>query len=259
MANITSLIFRLQRLGLDEKEARVYIAALELGPSPVQKISQRAGVPRATTYLVLDALRERGLVTTFQQGKKTFYVVESPEQLERLVAERLAEANEQKSLLDGLVGELKSRGQFRATQERPIVRFYEGAEALKGFVRDIIRYAEGEILGIISYDSAEALLKKAGLSWEDVGKRRQRVGVQRRVIYTWQKKAPDPSRVAKNAVYVPYEQFPCSSDITIAGKRVGFVPYNEPIRAVVIEDAAISQNMRAIFDLLWERDKSKKS
>ena len=67
MAN--NLELELQHIGLNEREAKVYLAALELGPSPVQKIAQRAGIPRATVYLVLDDLRSKGFVTTYDEGK----------------------------------------------------------------------------------------------------------------------------------------------------------------------------------------------
>ena len=75
----------LKRLGLKDKEAAVYVACLELGPSPVQQISRKAQVVRATTYVVLEALLERGLVTQYKEGKKTLFSAEPPRQLMRLL------------------------------------------------------------------------------------------------------------------------------------------------------------------------------
>ena len=66
-----NLEFELQKIGLDEREAKVYLATLELGPSPVQKIAQRSQVPRATTYLVLDDLQNKGFVSTYKDRKST--------------------------------------------------------------------------------------------------------------------------------------------------------------------------------------------
>lgn len=250
-----NLELELQRVGLDKREAKVYLAALELGPSPVQKIAQRAAVPRATTYLVLDDLKNKGLVTIFQKGKKTFFTAESPEQLSQLIEEKAKELEEQKKLIKGLTAELNIRGQFANARARPTIRFYEGPDALKGLIRDNLRHAQAkkEALGIISYDQAEKFLTKAGLSWEDLIKRRQRKGIKRRIIYTWKKKQPSEDRVAENAVYIPYGEFSCQADITIVGSRVAFVPYDEPFRAVAIEDATIARNMRALFEFIWQR------
>ena len=73
------LIAELTHLGLGEKEALVYLAALELGPAPVQDISHKAKVNRATTYVMIESLSTRGLISTFVKGKKRYYSAESPD------------------------------------------------------------------------------------------------------------------------------------------------------------------------------------
>ena len=46
----------LKNLGLSEKAAQVYLASLELGEAPVQKLAERAGLKRTTVYYVLEEL-----------------------------------------------------------------------------------------------------------------------------------------------------------------------------------------------------------
>ena len=75
----------LQHLGLSEKEARVYIASLELGADTAQHIAQKATINRATTYVQIEALKKKGLMSEFEKGKKTLYVVESPDRLQSLL------------------------------------------------------------------------------------------------------------------------------------------------------------------------------
>lgn len=252
-----NLELELQRIGLNEREAKVYLAALELGPSPVQKIAQRAGIPRATVYLILDDLRNKGFVTTYDEGKKTFFVAESPERLSGLLDEKEAQLQVQKEAIKKLVPELMSRGQFEKT-DRPIVRFYEGAEALKTLIRDNLSHAvKGETIGMLCHDRTEKLLLKAGISWDYLVSRRKQAKISRRLIYTWKDQQPEAKRVAHNAVYIPYKEFPCNADIAISGDRVSIVPYDEPIRGVVIEDNAIADNVRLIFDLLWSAYKKR--
>ena len=54
---------KLQELGLSEKEARVYLALFELGPSVVSGLAKKAGINRSTTYVILETLAKRGLVS----------------------------------------------------------------------------------------------------------------------------------------------------------------------------------------------------
>src|SRR3990167_6712494 len=84
-------IKELMSLGLKDKEVVVYLSCLELGPSPAQVIAKKAGVVRATTYVILEELMNMGLVTKYKEGKKTMFSAEAPRQLLRLL-ERQEEA-----------------------------------------------------------------------------------------------------------------------------------------------------------------------
>ena len=52
---------KLQKLGLSDKEASVYLAMLELGPSVVSDIAKKANINRSTVYVVLEFLKKRGI------------------------------------------------------------------------------------------------------------------------------------------------------------------------------------------------------
>jgi sugar-specific transcriptional regulator TrmB len=47
------LIGQIEELGLSNKEARVYVANLMLGPAGVQQIADASGIKRVTTYVIL--------------------------------------------------------------------------------------------------------------------------------------------------------------------------------------------------------------
>lgn len=248
-----SLELALQRIGLDGREASVYLAALELGPSPVQKIAQRADVPRATTYLVLDDLRNKGFVTTYDEGKKTFFVAESPERLAMLVNEREAEVKRQKEAVKKLVPELLSRGQFEKG-ERPVVRYYEGPKAVQSFVRDGLAGRGGEILSFSHLDKAIATLEQVGYPIEKVRQRRARHRIKSRIIYTTKGGALEGySTRDRQAKYVDERLFPFEADVIVRGDWVTFVPYGAPLRGVSIVDRAIARTMRQIFEILWQK------
>ncbi|MEY4744239.1 MAG: hypothetical protein RL272_184, partial [Candidatus Parcubacteria bacterium] len=64
----------LQKIGLSENEAKVYLAGLELGPSTAQMMAAKATVSRPTTYIMIESLIKRGLMSSFQKGKKRYFV-----------------------------------------------------------------------------------------------------------------------------------------------------------------------------------------
>lgn len=251
MAN--NLELELQRVGLDEREAKVYLAALELGPNPVQKIAQRAGIPRPTVYLILDDLQSKGFVTTYDEGKKTFFVAESPERLTLLVDQREAEVKQQKEAIEKLVPELLSRGQFEKG-ERPVVRYYEGRDAVKNWLRDILSGRGGEILNILYLNRADKVLEEIGFPFEKVRERRRKHRIKSRVIYTADNGPIEGySTKERKAKFLSPKDYPFEADIAIRGDRVFFAPYTTPLRGVVIEDKAIAKSMRLVFEALWDQ------
>ena len=120
---------------MSDKEARVYVAMLELGPASVQEISQRSDVNRATTYLMLDALKERGLVSSYEDAKKTVYVAETPKKLVDLIEQEARSIDEKREKVVFFVPELEAL--YRTQRNKPVVRFYEGEEGLRS-LRDYL-------------------------------------------------------------------------------------------------------------------------
>jgi sugar-specific transcriptional regulator TrmB len=74
----------LQKLGLNEHEARVYLAALGLGPSSAAQISEQTNIKRPTVYLALKNLIKQGIVFEIFANKKRLFQAEKPEKLEKL-------------------------------------------------------------------------------------------------------------------------------------------------------------------------------
>ena len=100
------MLKELQEIGLSEKESRVYLASLELGPATAERLSTQAKVNRSTTYVQLESLMKSGLVTTYEEGKKTFFSPESPELLKRLL---LIQKDEMTARERDLVGDVSGR------------------------------------------------------------------------------------------------------------------------------------------------------
>src|SRR3989344_6823911 len=214
----TNLELELQKVGFDAREASVYLASLELGPSPVQKIAQRAGIPRATVYLVLDDLQNKGVVTTYEEGKKTYYVAEPPQHIADLVDENEIRVKQQKDTLKSLIPELTSRGQFEKG-EKPMVKYYEGAQAVGVFMKDLLSGHEGEGLGIINLDKAINTLEQVNFPIDKVRERRKKNKIKSRVIYTNNSNKPisNYSVPDTQAKFVPVDLYPIDADINIRG------------------------------------------
>src|SRR5665647_1028350 len=107
----------LKHFGLSEKEAKVYLALLELGTCTAPAIAKKAEVKHPTTYVILDELRKKGLLTEMPKKSKSLYTAKSPEVL--LAARR--EANQE---IRDRMPEIMALDNAKA--EKPKIRFYSG-------------------------------------------------------------------------------------------------------------------------------------
>jgi predicted transcriptional regulator len=119
----------LEQFGFSEKEAKVYLACLELGQAPVSSIARNIGEQRVTTYTTIKKLIARGIVQSFVKGNATFYSVIAPENLYHRQEEKL------KNFKDTLP-ELVALGTKYDNQ--PKVQLYEGLEGLKYVIEQVV-------------------------------------------------------------------------------------------------------------------------
>ena len=145
----------LNRLGLQDKKAKVYLACLELGSAAASDIATRAGIQRTTVYEILDFLGQKGLVSSTPKGHGTVFSAESPDHLQKLL-------HDQERMLQKAMPELQTF--FNAGKPRPKVRFYEGIEGVRTVFLDTITTKEGRLRAILSIADLHEFI---GAQWFD--------------------------------------------------------------------------------------------
>lgn len=71
----------LKGIGLSDKAARIYIAAIELGEATVAELSKKSKVTRTSIYHVIEELKEKGCIHEVRRTKKTLYIPTDPDDL----------------------------------------------------------------------------------------------------------------------------------------------------------------------------------
>lgn len=243
----------LKKLGLKDKEASVYVACLELGPASVQQVSRKAKVVRATTYVVLDSLAERGLVTQYKEGKKTLFSAEPPRQLLRLLEKREEEISQYKHELEQLLPELQMI--VKSGDDRPHIRYFDGKEGLHSMRQEIVRYSEPgeEILNFTPLDHLSAIFAEREDSFY---KQRTAKRIRSKTIFTTKSVKQKEKMFAEidkanQRRFIEPEKFPSPSGMTIYRDRIAIGSFTGKIGGVVIESPTMAAMMRNLFELAW--------
>ncbi len=244
----------LQKLGLSDKEAKVYLASMELGPSPVQAIASKAGVNRATTYVMIESLIGRGLMSSFEKGKKKFFTAESPEQLVELLHKEEVEAKEKTRQLMDLLPELKIL--FAAAEEKPRVKFFEGVEGFKVMQDDILGSKHDVQDEIVALDELYKIFPPGPDDFRHkMVEKVKKHGVGIRTIYTSEKGkilSLKDEGGKKERRFIPPEKFPFATEIVIYGNKAAFGVCRGKIIGVIVESKEINEALKALFNLAWD-------
>lgn len=101
VTSIDDVAGELEALGLDEDEARLYLALVEGGPSRASTVASLTGFSRGKTYRLLDEMAEEGVISV-ALGHPRVYRARPPEELLETARQDLARERER-------IGEIEDR------------------------------------------------------------------------------------------------------------------------------------------------------
>jgi sugar-specific transcriptional regulator TrmB len=245
-----NLLQILEEFGLSERQAKVYLAALELGEATVSQIAQKAQIERTGTYYVLEALQRKGLFSRFHKVNKELYLAADPTEI-------LSLSRKREELIEKHMPEFKAFQKL--SNSRPHVRLYEGIDGIKAVMQLTIKKKKNEILAFSGYRLAEETALFYGKEYLEFSlnyiKERARRKIFERVItedspQARQRKKNDKDELREMRI-VPKEKFLFANEINILDDWVAVISYKELI-ALVIESKEFTRTMRTIFELSWD-------
>lgn len=233
-------------LGLESKEAGIYLALLELGAATVVAISKKSNIKRPTAYVILRSLEVKGFVSRVVRGRKTLF---SPQHPRKLITEAELRLKE----LQGVVPQLESL--FRREEGRPRVMIYEGKSELdRAYDESFI--TKGEILYMgtleLSMEVFPRTFKKVGyVTLSQEFRIRELVDENEE-----SRKYADRVRGPYHGVrFIPKELLPFEVDIGIFGNRTLISSVRKEYFTIGIESEEIARAFRTIFEVMWHAAK----
>jgi len=238
---------KLQEFGLSQKEARVYVTLLELGKSPASDVAEKSEVKRATTYVVLDSLKEMGLISTYEKNGTTQYVASDPSKLGSIIESKKQEWIQKSEELSSLLPELESL--HNAEASKPTIRFFEGKDSLLESYEEFLKSdkkKDKSVRFFYSRDKIDKALSKKDL--ESFVEYRLQENIDSEVIYN--KKGGDLDAERKgDRIKVEETKFPIDIDLEIYGDSIFISTLEKPLSAILIKNQKISDSFKTLFRL----------
>jgi len=242
------MLTELQQLGLTNEEAKVYLACLEIGGSPVSVIAKKAGVHRVSCYHTIENLIKKKLLSEYNKNNVKYYAPESPNQIQKLAEEKV-------NIAKGLIPQLSSI--INTYGFKPKIRFYEGKDGIERVFSESLE-SKGEIL---SFSNLRIMLDLFPELFEEITQEKFSKKIKTRIL------SPNtldnakmlekhlPKEYDKNlleVLLVNKNQFLFENEILIFGNKVGIVSLKkEELLGLIVESPTFARSMKAVFDLAW--------
>ena len=244
------LLSTLQETGLTHKEARVYLAMLELGESSIIPIAERAEVKRTTVYNYLEDFRRLGLISMTVRNRHQYYTASSPARLQEIMSERLKRVEQIIPTLFSL---------FKQEDSKPSVQMFEGVQGIKEVFRLSLDAVGKQVYAIPVYASGHSHVGNQFIeNYLDQIEKRAIKYYSLRLLSdeTYYKKTrykryhltPQEQREVRTAP----EWFTPQSHIHMYDDKVAiFSQTQEKPYAMIITSTSFYQTMRLFFQSVW--------
>ncbi|CAN5146439.1 hypothetical protein BH11PAT3_BH11PAT3_1190 [soil metagenome] len=240
----------IEHLGFNEKEAKVYLALLELGQASVYAIAETSGLKRPTAYVIVEDLVKKGAVSQVLRMRKQHYKAKPPEEL-------ISEAENRLALVKKSLPEIKALQKDATT--KPRVLYFEGQHGLsKTLMYGLKEMKDKEIQGFYATSSEETLDMFGGFKeFNDTAKE---LGVKLRglapldlKIKEFRKSDVEYGRTIKT---ISSSEYSPTVSIEMGEKFVKIQDW-ENLQALIIENENITKTLKQIFELVWKNENYK--
>ena len=245
----------LVQLGLNEKQATIYLALHQLGEASAYKVAEFSGLKRPTVYVILDELRQLELVVKVPYAKAQVFRTKPLMDF----VERHATAVQQGY---DLASSLRTT---QASSTNPVL-FYEGLSGVANAVNYKVHELEGgrssAILGHLSDEQLIPVFTK----WHEVANEYKRFtwrglisGEQVETTFAALKEFRRTSSYINTRV-LPETVLPQDFSFEVFD-RAGEVEYlriiaDKALQATIIETPVVGTGFLKLFDALWDQSEA---
>lgn len=245
----------LRKLGLDQKQQAMYMAALELGRAGITDLSRKSALKRPTAYNAVYDLQMMGLISQTVVGKKKLYSPAHPSRLMEI-------ARNLESQVDKTLPFLMSL--YNTRTERPTVQIFEGKEGVERLYDEVYQSLSDreEALWFTRIDAIKEHIPAGIVSFKKLlrkvkNPRVRELNYGNKAGIEW---VPEMKEYLKNNPNHKQRILPTDfefgfCDNMIFGKKLAIFSLKDDIFVIVIESEEVAKTYRAMFEWAWRMGK----
>lgn len=239
----------LEANGFTKKEAKTYVAVLELGEAPISRVAVKAGLKRTTVYNLLDDLKRKNIISVNTRKGIQYLSAVSP----RLLVERFTHSaalaqNALPALIDLAY----------ASPLKPRVRWYEGIDGIKEVLKEF-SYSKAPTMGFTDYEEMpkelfDFIRKVVVINRRNTNNRVRLIAKKNKMNISVQKQ--DQLTYGEHKLI----EFPGKGNpielLLYDNSKAAFLSFTRnELFAFVVDSQAVHQTLRNLFEFFWSTTK----
>jgi sugar-specific transcriptional regulator TrmB len=239
---LTSIKNIIKNIGLQDKEAAVYLACLKLGSSVISAIAKEAKINRVTAYSTVEKLVEKGLLSQSKKKQIAYFEAIAPDLIYKQLHEKL----------DTFKKALPELKKLHRKTEHPLVRYFEGVEGVKSIYMDTLT-TKGELISFANSSEIRAYWPEYDNEYVSS---RVKKGIFLRGIAiddeTGRKVKSNDKKFHRKIKLVPASKFHFANEICIYDNRIAYASFGSNPVGTIIEDEGFAETLKSIFEMMWK-------
>ncbi len=231
--------------GLDDKQVKAYLSALELGVATAAQISQHSGIKRTTVYGVIDELVDLGVLSVVYKNKVKYFKAQHPKVLINILEER-------RKKISSIIPKLEEK--FYDLNLTPKIEFATGKEAMKNILLDSLNCKTKKIYQIVKVKEWNKVFDKE-FTKHYIEERVKR-GIWAYAIHPVSSDiyedpyAKESDRYKRKVKYLPKDMF-YASFITIYDNKLSMISTSKEKFGFIIESGEFTRTIKKYFEFMW--------
>jgi sugar-specific transcriptional regulator TrmB len=252
ITTLLHLIPTLNEIGLNSKEAVVYLTLFSIGANPASILAKKTKINRCTCYTILNQLMQKGFIQQYIKENVTYYIASPPKCIINQLQNKQSELEDKINILSNSIAQFEIAKKENNGKHRVV--FYEGEAGVKNIMEDTLT-SKTIIRAYASLTELTALFPNY---WPNYYRRRTEKGIFVKTIYpanemSFLHKLRDKEELRESRL-IPKE-FDFHMDILIYDDKVAITSLREKF-GVLIESKEMAESQRGLFDLIYDYTKT---
>jgi len=239
-----------KQLGIDQKEAEVFLELLRLGAQPVSVLAKYTNVPRTTMYSIIERLKKLKLIEEFDRNKVKYVKCIPVENLASVFEEQTKQKIQAVSNLKNKLPELSLiENKLSVT---PLIRLFEGKKSVMRIYDEILSENRG-FCAIFNPKLVKILMPEYHFAIPDAIKKNH---IPAREIMVDCEEADEYKSLYQSKIHqikILPKNINLKSDIIIFDNKIYMISYDKNERSgVEIKNEILADTQKVLFEQMWK-------